>query len=170
MDPTEVGVAVGSFAIHQCLFRALEHSVKVAQLYRAVQAQRAGKRIDSSALPDKQQRDDNKRLWSCYLSHLHCGITIVSCLWYWASRPVDVYSPKYMVEVGARALAARARGDAARPRQGSAGGVRVHACTGCMHAPCACVRLTSNTPSDKQPVRCARAWCKADSAGRSRWR
>eukprot|EP00802_Teleaulax_amphioxeia_P009769 Tamp_09790.p1 GENE.Tamp_09790~~Tamp_09790.p1 ORF type:complete len:221 (+),score=35.70 Tamp_09790:1239-1901(+) len=98
MDTTEVGVAVGSFAMHQCLFRALEHSVKVSQLYRALQAQRAGKRLDASAVQDKQQRDDNKRLWSCYLSHLHCGITIVSCLCYWVSRPVDVYSPKYMVE------------------------------------------------------------------------
>jgi len=171
MDTTEVGVAVGSFAMHQCLFRALEHSVKVSQLYRALQAQRAGKRLDASAVQDKQQRDDNKRLWSCYLSHLHCGITIVSCLCYWVSRPVDVYSPKYMVEVSARPQprAAKQRG-----RSSGASSACMHArhapCAGCMHAPpSACVRLTSHAPSDQQlravRVRGARPPARAGRAG-----
>ena len=116
MDSSEVVVAVGSFIIHQCVFRALEHTTKVRVLYRALQAQKAAKSgkkagdvapaeaAKKSSEDEKKARDDCKRLWSCYLSHVHCVVTLGSCLWFWATRPVDVYSPSYMVEVRAPVL------------------------------------------------------------------
>lgn len=149
MDSSEVVVAVGSFVIHQCLFRALEHTTKVRALYRVLQAQNSAKsgkragdaapaeaRAEKSSEDEKKARDDCKRLWSCYLSHMHCVVTLGSCLWFWASRPVDVYSPSYMVEVRApvlshvpqrRELAAAVTGH----RTIASAHARAHAC---MHA------------------------------------
>eukprot|EP00960_Hanusia_phi_P028135 747227-Hanusia_phi.AAC.2 len=42
--------------------------------------------------------EDVPRLKSCYLSHIHCAVTITSCLTYWATNKVDVFSPQFMVE------------------------------------------------------------------------
>jgi len=45
-----------------------------------------------------ERGEDAPRLKSCYLSHIHCAVTITSCLIYWATNEVDVFSPKFMVE------------------------------------------------------------------------
>jgi hypothetical protein len=82
MDAVELGVCGGSFLFHQCVFRLL---------------QAFG--VSTSKNSKEKSSDDEKKLYSCYLSHIHCMVTIVSCLSYWASRPVDVLSAKYMVEV-----------------------------------------------------------------------
>lgn len=164
MDSSELIVAVGSFVIHQCLFRALEHTTKVRALYCKLQAQNAaksGKRAGDAAPAEasakkssedeKKARDDCKRLWSCYLSHMHCVVTLGSCLWFWASRPVDVYSPIYMVEVRApvlshvsqrRELAAAVTATASHCKRTR---TRTRAC---MHA-CAWPRTS---PNDHKPV------------------
>ena len=90
MDSVEIGVCVGSFVAHHCLFRALY----------ARRPSGDGKTQPSSS----EVSDDTQKLYSCYLSHIHCAVTIVSCLGYWCSRPVDVLSPTFMVEVRIRRL------------------------------------------------------------------
>ena len=87
MDATELSVCATSFLFHQGLFHVFD----------------AGNRSKSKSTPksnqSKAEQDDRYKLFSCYLSHIHCAVTIVSCLAYWATRPVDVLSPKFMVEV-----------------------------------------------------------------------
>jgi hypothetical protein len=91
MDTTEWCVCLGSFVAHHCIFRALN-----ARDTRKSKNEQNDTRVsgDACTIPD-----DAKKLYSCYLSHVHCLVTITSCLVYWASRPVDVLSPKFMVEV-----------------------------------------------------------------------
>lgn len=88
MDATELGVCAGSFVAHQCLFRVLNRQQEDKDIKHGKDAETAK---DSS-------KDDAKKLYTCYLSHIHCVVSIVSCLGYWATRPVDVLSPKFMVE------------------------------------------------------------------------
>jgi len=88
MDANELAVCAGSFVAHQCLFRVLNWHGQGGQKSR-----------DSTDTDKECKKDDAKKLYSCYLSHIHCLVTIVSCLGYWATRPVDVLSPKFMVEV-----------------------------------------------------------------------
>mmetsp|Transcript_23986 Transcript_23986/g.60704 ORF Transcript_23986/g.60704 Transcript_23986/m.60704 type:complete len:263 (-) Transcript_23986:13-801(-) len=46
-------------------------------------------------LPGKS--DDSHKLKSCYLSHFHCIVILISCLAYWATMPVDLYSAQFMI-------------------------------------------------------------------------
>jgi hypothetical protein len=85
MDEVETAVCAGSFVAHHCLFRILYAFDKNGKKKRATEAS-----------------EDAQKLYSCYLSHIHCLVTIVSCLSYWYQRPVDVLSPKFMVEVASR--------------------------------------------------------------------
>lgn len=81
MDTVETAVCAGSFVAHHCLFRFLYAFDNNSKKKRAAEA-----------------AEDDQKLYSCYLSHIHCVVTIVSCLSYWYQRPVDVLSPKFMVE------------------------------------------------------------------------
>jgi hypothetical protein len=168
MDSSEVVVAVGSFVIHQCLFRALEHTTKVRALYRVLQAQNSAKsgkragdaapaeaRAEKSSEDEKKARDDCKRLWSCYLSHMHCVVTLGSCLWFWASRPVDVYSPSYMVEVRAPVLShVPQRRELAAVVTATSNHCKRTRTRACMHA-CAWPRTS---PNDHQPGAAVCSW------------
>jgi len=40
---------------------------------------------------------DSQKVKSCYLSHFHCLVILISCLTYWATMPVDLYSPQFMI-------------------------------------------------------------------------
>mmetsp|Transcript_16568 Transcript_16568/g.45159 ORF Transcript_16568/g.45159 Transcript_16568/m.45159 type:complete len:233 (-) Transcript_16568:124-822(-) len=46
-------------------------------------------------LPGRDQ--DSIKLKSCYLSHIHCLVTIASCVTYWMTNPVYLSSPDFMV-------------------------------------------------------------------------
>jgi hypothetical protein len=62
------GMIVFSFVLHHVIFRAL---------------------------PGRD--DDACRAKSCYISHFHCTITIVSSVAYWIVNPVHLTSPEFMV-------------------------------------------------------------------------
>ena len=75
MSAVEVGIVLSSFLFHQLIFRALPG-----------------------------RNDDACRAKSCYLSHIHCTVTICSCVGYWISNPVQLNSPEYMVNGPSGAL------------------------------------------------------------------
>jgi hypothetical protein len=80
MDQIELVVCAASFLTHFSLFRYFLN-------------------VREATGTAKGAADDAKKLYSCYLSHIHCAVTILSCLSYWASRPVHLLSPEFMVEV-----------------------------------------------------------------------
>jgi hypothetical protein len=71
MDNLEISVVLGSFATHFILFELMNG-------------------LGSS--------NDAQKLKSIYLSHVHCLVTISSCVAYWLTNPVSVFSPAFMVE------------------------------------------------------------------------
>jgi len=71
MDSLELSVAVGSFAVHFILFELLS---------------------GFGSSPDAQ------KLKACYLSHIHCATTLTSCIAYWLTYPVSLFSPEFMVQ------------------------------------------------------------------------
>ena len=83
MDAVELGICTGTFLTCHVLFRLLNVRDRGAR---------------SSSAQGAQGAADVWKRSSCYLSHLHCAVTIVSCVGYWCTRPVDVLSPEFMVE------------------------------------------------------------------------